>query len=236
MPQHANNPLFPLRGTVCEICSSSITGSSSTGRKGKKYPYYHHARQHCEIALSIPKETFEQTFTEYQTEITPSGKYEKMFKAVVVDIWQSNYKKLDEQNARVRNEVSLLEAERQKVFDFHRSGKYSDEEFSDQKNKINYAIDAKHLLIRESRVEEFNMEESLAYCFDYVRTTAKTWNEAEYTVKLRFQKMIFKEKIKYDGKKFGTAKLSQVYKINKEYAGKKSNLVALRGIEPRFGG
>lgn len=80
--------------------------------------------------------------------------------------------------------------------------------------------------MQESRVEEFNMEESLSYCFEYVRTTAKTWNEADYPARLRFQKMIFKEKIKFDGKKFGTAKLPQVYKINKEYGGKKSNLVA----------
>ncbi len=231
-PRFANNPLFPLRGCLCEICRSSITGSSSTGRKGKKYPYYHHARQSCELALSIPKDTFEQTFTEYLTEITPSGKYEKMFKAVVIDIWQKNYKKLDEQNSRVRDEIAKLERERQKVFDFHRSGKYSDEEFLDQKNKINNSINAKHLLIKESRVEEFNMEESLAYCFEFVRTTAKTWNEADYSAKLRFQKMIFKDKIKYDGEKFGTAKLSQVYKINQECQGKKSNVVASVGIEP----
>lgn len=233
-PRYANNPLFPLRGSVCALCQSSITGSSSTGRHGQKYPYYHHVHSRCEKAQYIPKEIFEQLFVEFLDEITPSGKYEKLFKAVVLDIWQSNYKKLDEQNARIRNEVSLLEAERQKVFDFHRTGKYSDDEFLEQKNKINQAINQKHLLIQESRVEEFDMEAALDYCFGYVRATAKTWLEADYPTRLRFQKLVCKEKINFDGQKFGTAKLSQVYKINQEYAGKKSKVVAHKGIEPLF--
>ncbi len=235
-PRSANNPLFPLRGTICEDCGEAITGSSSTGRKGKKYPYYHHASQRCINYHSIPKQTFEQLFVEYLNEITPSAKYEKLFKAIVIDIWQSNYKKLDSENVRVRSEIDKLEQERQKVFDFHRAGKYSDDEFEEQKEIINATINKKHLLIQENRVEEFNMEEALDYCFNFVRTTSKTWLELDYQSKLRFQKLVCKEKIQFDGKKFGTARLSSVYKINKEYGENKSDLVALRGIEPRLPG
>jgi site-specific DNA recombinase len=235
-PRYANNPLFPLRGSICTLCQSSITGSQSTGRHGQKYSYYHHINYRCEKAQWMPKETFEQLFVEFLVDITPSGKYEKLFKAVVLDIWQSNYKKLDEQNARIRGELALLETERQKVFDFHRSGRYSDYEFLEQKNKINQSINQKHLLIQESRVEEFDMEAALDYCFGYVRATAKTWLEADYPARLRFQKLVCKEKINFDGQKFGTAKLSQVYKINQESQGKKSKVVALPGIGPGFSG
>src|SRR3989344_395170 len=66
-PRYANNPLFPLRGSVCALCHSSITGSSSTGRHGQKYPYYHHVHTRCDKAQYIPKETFEQLFVEYLT-------------------------------------------------------------------------------------------------------------------------------------------------------------------------
>lgn len=38
----------------------------------------------------------------------------------------------------------------------------------------------------------------------------------------------------FDGEKLGTAELSIIFKLNQEYGGKKSNLVAPRGIEPRF--
>jgi len=48
--------------------------------------------------LSIPKETFEQTFVEFLESVTPSHRYEKLFKTVVMDIWQNNYKRFDEDN------------------------------------------------------------------------------------------------------------------------------------------
>lgn len=233
-PRSANNPLFPLRGLVaCEECGARLTGSSPKGRR-KNYSYYHHPKQGCLKSQSIPKETFEQLFVEYLDEITPTNKYEKLFKAVVIDIWQSNYKKLDEQNERARKEIARLEQDRQKVFDFHRSQKYTDEEFLDQKEKINSAIDKKHLLLQESRVEEFDMEAALEYCFGFVRTTAKTWIESDYQARLRFQNLVFKEKIEFDGQKFGTAKLSQVYGINQEYGNKKSKLAAPSGFEPEY--
>lgn len=233
-PRSANNPIFPLRGSICADCRSTITGSSSKGNGGKNnYPYYHHIHyKDCAKARWIPKATFEQLFVEYLEDITPTRKYEKLFKAVVVEIWQNNYKKLDADNARVRAEVEVLEMERQKVFEFHRSGKYSDEEFLEQKKFINSSIDKKHLLLTENRIEEFNMEDALDYAFGFVRSTAKTWSELGYQNKLRFQKLICKEKIKFDGEKFGTDKLSLIYAINQEYNGNKSNLGCLKGIGP----
>lgn len=42
-PRSTSNPLFPLRRfVICNHCKVPLTGSSSTGRHGDKYPYYHH--------------------------------------------------------------------------------------------------------------------------------------------------------------------------------------------------
>src|SRR3989338_1057251 len=235
-PRSANNPLFPLRGVLCSVCNKSLTGSPSTGRKGKKYLYYHHAKQDCSKAQSIPKETFEQLFVEYLNEITPSGKYEKLFKSVVLDTWKGNYQQYYDNNTRLRKEVDSLEQERLKIFEFHRAGRYSDEEFTEQKAMINETIYKKRQLMQEQAVEEFDMEEALNYCFGFVRSSAQTWLEADYPSKLRFQKLVSKEKIKFNEGKFGTATLSSVYKLNQEYNGEKSNLVVPTGIEPVFSG
>ncbi|KKP94868.1 MAG: Site-specific recombinase [Candidatus Moranbacteria bacterium GW2011_GWE1_36_7] len=236
-PRSANNPLFPLRKlVVCEECETSLTGSSSRNRHGTKYPYYHHPHPNCDKTKSIPKESFEQLFVEYLDDITPNSKYEKLFKAIVLDEWQNRYKKIDNANAQIRREISALEAERQKVFDFHRAGKYTDADFLEQKNLINEQIDKKHSLIQEKREEEFEMEGMLDYCFSYVRTTAKSWKKAEYMKKLRLQKLIFAGSIKYDGKKFGTPDLRLLYGMNQLCGADKSNLVAPRGIGPLLPG
>ena len=82
--------------TVCEECGGCMTGSESRGRS-KKYPFYHHQKQNCIKARFIPKEIFEQLFVEYLESITPNARFEKIFKAVVIDIWKNNYRKLDEE-------------------------------------------------------------------------------------------------------------------------------------------
>ena len=231
----ASNPEFPLRRAVCAVCDKSITGSFSKGRKGKKYPYYHHHTKGCPNARSIPRQTFEQLFVEYLHEINPTSKYEKAFRAIMMDVWQSNYKRFDEQKRQVNKELEKLEGERQKVFDLHRSGSYSDDEFLEQKRLINGKIREKRTLLTESHIKEFDMEESLNYCFMLNREAAKTWLRLkEYDYKLRFQKNIFPGKITFDGKKFGTTKLASIYQLNKDSDGGTSNLVAPRGIEPLF--
>jgi len=224
------NPEFPLRRmTVCSACSSTLTGSFSTGRKGVRYPYYHHRQQMCSRAEYIPKETFEQNFVEYLISITPNRRYERLFKAVVLDIWKSNYAMLDAENEKLRNSIKRLEEERQRIFDLHRSGTYSNEEFLEQKKLINQKITEKHCLIQDARVEEFNMAEALDYCFAFVRDTAATWLrlKPKYDIRLRFQRLIFEKNIVFDGKKFGTADLSCIYALNRETQAKKSDLVAL---------
>lgn len=231
------NPDFPLRGfAVCPDCSRSLTGSASTGRKGVKYPYYHHQIQGCAAARFIPSETFEQNFVEYLDEITPGSRYEKVFKAVVMDVWKSNYKKLDGANAKIRKTIETLEVERQRVFDLHINGTYSDEDFMRQKSRVNESIYAQRQFLLENHVEEFNMEEALEYCFQFVRQSARQWLELKDLPahRARFQNQIFPEKVTYNGKKFGTKKMSMVYNMNQQSGADKSKLVTLRGFEPRF--
>lgn len=236
-PHSVANPHFPLRKVaVCQHCHQPLTGSHSTGRKGRKYAYYHHHTQKCTFAKSIPKETFEQLFVEYLNEISPSLQYENAFKAIVLDIWKNNFKKYDEQNDQIRKELKALEIQRQRIFELHQSGIYTDEDFLIQKDVVAQKIAQKKLMIHDTAVEEFNMDEALEYCFNFIRNTADTWLklESEPEKRLRFQKLIFEENVEFSGEKFGTTKLTPIHKLYQEYLVDSSSLVTLRGIEPRF--
>ena len=87
-----------------------------------------------------------------------------------------------------------MEKERQKVFNYHRDNRYTDKEFIEQKNIINVQIRQGERILAENKVEEFNMEEALSHCFNFIRNTAKVWLGADYATRLRFQKQIFKGK------------------------------------------
>ena len=233
--REASNPNFPLRRfTKCGVCNVGLTGSFSTGRKGIKYPYYHHPKQGCSLAVSIPKETLEQNFVEYLQDVGPNSKYEKVFREVVLDVWQKNYKALDADNVRTRREIESLETERQKIFDLHRAGTYSAEEFLEQKDRINILIQHKKNILDDKRVEEFNMETALNFCFGMTRDGGKTWVELEELpqMRARFQQSVFPQKVSFDGEKFETTKMSLIYELNKESAAKKSDLVRPVGFEP----
>ncbi len=235
VPHSALNPDFPLRReVVCIFCSQPLTGSFSRGRRGKRYGYYHHHKQNCEMAKSIRKEKLEGIFVEYLKNISPNAKYEKAFKEIVVRTWKENYQKFSEVNMKVRKEIDNLEGERLKIFELHRAQKYTDDEFLEQKNLITERINQKNTLLRENQIEEFKMDEALAFFFEFARDTAKTWSELEYPDRLRFQKKIFEGKLTFDGEKFGTPKLTPIYKLNGEYDGKKSHLVAPTGFEPVY--
>ena len=147
--RQAKNPTFPLKKlVVCAETGESLTGSSSTGRGGKKYPYYHHQKRGGGAGISVKKEILEQQFVSLLDEISPKHReYEALFKRIVMDVWQSNYKKLDADNERIRKEIRSLEEDRQKVFDAHRNGVYEDDEFRDQKNYVNAKIWKRHSII-----------------------------------------------------------------------------------------
>ncbi len=214
------NDKFPLRKLViCKFCKASITGSASTGRKKIKYPYYHHHKQECSHSKFIPKETFEQFFVEYLNEITPSPEYEKVFKVIILDIWKNNCKNFTNQNDQIRKEIIELERQKQRIFELHQSKVYDDNDFLAQKEIVCKKIAEKDALIIEKHEEEFDMDEALEYCFNFIRNTAKTWLdfEKEPEKRLRFQKIIFPENIEFSGEKFGTTKLSPIYSLYQQY-------------------
>ena len=74
------------------------------------------------------------------------------------------------------------------------------------------------------------MEEALSYCFSFVREGSVTWKKlaAMPDLRARFQKQLFPEKVAFDGKKFGTKKMSLVYELNQTDANKTSDLVTSR--------
>jgi len=79
-------PDFPLRRfVVYRHCNQLLTGSYARSRHGKRYPYYHHGNKKCTRSKSIQKALFEQKFVQILETIEPDTKYEKLFKAVVLD-------------------------------------------------------------------------------------------------------------------------------------------------------
>ncbi|MBG52189.1 MAG: hypothetical protein CML99_07195 [Rhodobiaceae bacterium] len=226
------NPNFPLRRLVsCTACSQPLTASTSTGRHGKKYSYYHHQKQDCDKASFVATSDMEEKFVAYLQRISPTLAFENAFKAVVTDIWKNNTKVLVEAQRREQREKAALEDERQRIFEAHRAGVYSNEEFLEQKDVINRRL-SRLPVAKGSRTSDksFDIEAALDHFFDLMRDAAATWQRMDFSEKLRFQKLLFGNgNVPFDGETFGTADLSPIFALSEGYAGDKSALVTQVG-------
>lgn len=229
----AANPLFPLRQIIlCAACKRPLTGSSSRGRS-KYYAYYHHWNPECEKAASLSKEDFERRFLEFVKSAMPSAKTIRFIGEVLMRSWQDAVWLRQEGSREIQKEIEMLKAEREQVFQLHRAGKYTDEEFSEQKRLLTERLQGKLLLLEQELAStKFDVREAIQAFQWAISDAANLWRNVGYPLKVRFQKLLFPKKILFDGENFGTAPLSAIFSLKNDFLRNLSTKVPSEGIEP----
>jgi site-specific DNA recombinase len=228
-PRGITNPLFPLRGLlICSECRRMLTASTPSGR-GRKYPYYHHYFRGCSKSRSIPKHRLELMFVEYLNTLGLSTAAADSFKDFLMDKWKEFHRLIDEENAQLRKAMTLLEAERQRVFDLHRQGVYSDAEFHEQHELLDTRIKQKARRINGKADLDFDLSDALKPCFDFLCEPGAAWQkfEGDYRSQIILQREVFSGPIQFDREGFGNSDLSLLYRVVRDFQSEKSNLVDL---------
>ena len=234
------NPEFPLRRLVsCAWCKQPLTGSFSTGRMKKKYPYYHHHRQDCPHALSIKKSELEELFVSFLEEINPTFEFATAFKEVCMEIYREKHGQAEDQNKVVAQRLEALREKKKTIFNNLEEGVYTKTDFLERKRNIEREIFAAQSSLVEVEGIESDFEAALDYCMSFITKTPETWEKLakQPEKRLRFQNSIFESDLPYtQNNGFGTAVLSPIYSISQAYEIDKSSLVIPRRIELRFPG
>jgi DNA invertase Pin-like site-specific DNA recombinase len=77
---------FPLRRFVrCAACDRKLTGSWSTGRRGRRYAYYH--CPDCRV-VKVKKAELEDRFLALLNALRPKPSFVRLFHEIVVDVWK----------------------------------------------------------------------------------------------------------------------------------------------------
>ena len=118
---------------------------------------------------------------------------------------------LDRDHLRLQRETKQLEIERQRVFEYHRAGKYTDIEFIEQKSLLESQLAEKSSLIHKtSLVDTFDLEEALTSCFQFIDRAAKGWLKEDPEIRSWFQQLVFNgKKLSFDGEQFVGAIIDQ---------------------------
>ena len=230
-----SNPEFPLRRLVlCPSCSLFLTGSTSRGRNGSGYPYYHCYNRECRLKhKAVTKAKIEKDFAELLQRVIPTDEFLTFFSEVVVTHWNSQREVLVAGAKEHEQVLGELEAQRKNIFKFKEDGTYTQEQFKERMAEIDNQVAVAKISLSETRIDQYDIETGIEYAKQAIRDLAKQWLNLAPALRARFQKVVFPQGIAYDRETgFGTVTLGRIFTLNQTYTLTKSPLVDHTGFEP----
>jgi site-specific DNA recombinase len=234
-PSLRNHPAFPLRQFVrCGSCHRFLTGSFSTGRHGKRYPYYHCQNVKCK-AVTIPTQALESAFTALLERLQPKPEYVRLFKEIILEVWRQRQKESLAAASAVQRKVEELEARLERLHEaFLHERSISQETYRAQELKTKEALMLARMELQDAKATECDVEGVLAFAEVVLSKAARLWLESASDQKQRFQRILFPQGVEFLAGEYGTATTSPLFKLLQPLAVEKSELATLRGFEPRL--
>lgn len=229
------NENFPLRKHVmCTACGVRLTGSYSRGKSGMQFGYYHHGTHKCSSFYSVNKVELERQFTKLLEQMSLKEECATRFKNIVLTVWKEKYEEFDQYSTRLNSQLQKLQGARQQLFEYHLEGKYSDDDFNEQKERIASEIELVRIKLSEIESMEYNVEEVLEFAISFAKSLGIHWNTADYTNKKRILAIVAPKGLDFDGEKLGTPEMSLIFEQKKNHPEDDSSLVTPRRIELRL--
>ncbi len=240
IPHEANNEAFPLRGDLlCPDCGKPLTASFSKGRsRVKLYGYYSCANKLCSSRYKTLKvDDMHSAFISYLEKITPKQECLDLFKDVILDVWDEEYKGIKNKNNSVNKQLKALESERQDNYKLAKKDIFDEKTIKEDLAKVESKILAVKLQLNEGLMDEYELGTVIEAGVQFMRNPATTWKSVLLDNKQRIQKMIFPKGMVFDPiHGFGTSTLSLPFEVLQDAYVENNILVTPRRIELRLPG
>ena len=228
---------FPLKHfAICGFCGRPLTASFSTGKSGKKFPYYRCYNAKCPSKKSIAKKKLEKEFIKYLKKITPNEDYLKYIKPIIIDVWDTKYKEINQEREKAEIRIEELKKEKAELMAMKKRGLLSDADFMEELHNTKEQILEEQIKLEETKLENFDIREAVDYVFDFIQKMSRLWEKADFESKVKIQSLIFPEKVIYQYNGFETPHLSVLFAQKKEFCNSLSPMVPPRRIELLFSG
>lgn len=184
-------------------CSTPLTASFSTGRRGGKYPYYHCRKQACR-SINLKRDDLHHKFMDLLESLKPNKEFWPLFRHVLLDVWKAKQTTRVESAEAAKKRIQVLEDRKQKLIDVLLDGKLKQQHFDEQMERLESDLAKAQSQNLEPLPEESEMSQLIAFAewfFDYAATV---WFGAEYDKKLRLQAALFPAGLEVSKDGFGT--------------------------------
>ncbi len=211
---------FPFRRWLrCDACGRNLTGSNSKNRSGKRYSYYHcHNKECSNYGKSIRQHDLHTDFERLLNSITPPSGLVNLANAIIQNKINSESKQWKEDMKSRQEDIKKKQAEKQKCFNLLLNSSDEPEITKMCKSKI-VELDAEISRLSDAKEKkEISFTESTAKklerTLEFVRNPTLIWKVGNYKQRRAVLNLCFSEPISYDkDKKFGTPKLSSIFKV-----------------------
>ena len=235
---------FPLRGLLlCPQCNKRMTASSSKGKMGTRYPYYHCSdgckeRQKAELINS--------TFSNLLETVQPKTDSIQLFKKIVNEKMKKNNSEGKEQAEKINKEI---ERQKQRITNARvlmLDGEISATDFKLMRIDIEEKITQLTCELSNISSGMQNIEEKVEKAADIISNLRLAYSQSETIQKRRIASSIFPSGLIFDDKKVRTLQVnefvSKILLIDNKLRGSKKRKhtnfgmlslgVVLEGVEP----
>ena len=231
-----DNPLFPYKWAVlCPDCHKPFLGSSPSGKSRKGFPTYHCARGHK--YLGVAKKTFDENVEHFIKNLRFDPEYMDSWEATFLNKFHEREGEIVNHSADINRSISeLQEDQAAKLREIVASDspivkKMLTEQIEALEGQIQAAKGVRNKLeITEDDIKAFVREAK--YMMEH--PAEMLLNAENPRTQRALFGLVFEETPTYTEILNGTPKLTWIFKLSSEFATKESQLVAPRGIEPRF--
>lgn len=230
-----NNPLFPFKFILCNLCSKPFLGSSPKGKAKKSFPTYHCARGHK--YRGIPKEGFDSAVENYIKGLKFAPELLSGLEMTFLSKYQQREKEIVRASGNIHQNIADLEITQATKLEAYTSTKSPV-----VREKLEREIESLEVQIKSAGKERAKIQITRDDIKSFMRE-AKIIMEHPSEILLnskdiRIQRdlfgLVFEKMPTYEEIVSGTPKLSYAFNLSSGNVANKSHLVTLRGIEPRF--
>ncbi len=238
--KYKTKKIFALQHfAICGYCGRPLTAHCGPNRHGKWYYHYCCYNKDCVSKKSISKNILEDAFVDYLKQITPKEVFLKVFKKIICDVWQQEYKKINLTHNEFEAKLVKLKQEKLNIIQLASSGKISTDDLQDVLSDVKKRIMDTEIELNKTELKEFDIDKAVDFCFGYLKNIPTFWKDANYDTRVMIQSMIFPKGAIYNYEKFETLELSRIFALNNQKTlidKNESSLVVPRGIEPLLPG
>ena len=235
-----DNPEYPFKNILCDLCSKPYLGSASRGKGGKQHPAYHcggaskGARAHTYTRTA--KAVLEADVARFVQALRFDPAFIQSFEMVVNDVYRTREKEVVTQSSAISQNVADLKAEQAAILGkiISTNSKVVHKQLEDKMEDLEVRIVQAQEVRDEIEIQERDVKGFIKYTKYVMEHPSEVLIHNDDLVAQRtLFGLVFEEPPTYQQIRNGTPKLSLAFKLSDDWTASQSTVVHPCGIEPQ---